>query len=317
LRILITGITGMAGSHLADYLLTMEQREVHGTYRHRSKLDNIEHIQDRIDLELCDMTDSASVRKVVKKCQPHVIFHLAAQSYVPASWNAPSDTIYTNVIGEVNLLEAARDLDTPPTIVIAGTSEEYGLIEPKDLPIREKCPLRPLSPYGVSKVAQEMLALQYHRSYGLRTIVTRAFNHEGPRRGDVFVTSSFAKQIVQIEKHKKEPLLRVGDLTAKRDWSDVRDVVKAYWLASQWCYFGEVYNIASGKSLTVGKMLDMLRALSKAEFTVYQDPARMRPSDIPELRGDSTKFRDLTGWKPEIPLRQTLKDLLDYWRERI
>ncbi|MCK4231535.1 GDP-mannose 4,6-dehydratase, partial [candidate division WOR-3 bacterium] len=204
-----------------------------------------------------------------------------------------------------------------PLIHIAGSSEEYGLVHPDEVPIAETNPLRPLSPYGVSKVAQDLLAFQYFKSYGLKVIRTRAFNHTGPRRGEVFATSNFARQIVMIEKGKAEPLIRVGNLDAVRDFSDVRDIARAYTLALEKGEPGEVYNICSGKGLKIRQLLDMLLAQSKVDIEIKEDPARMRPSDVGFLIGDATRFRAKTGWKPEIPFEQTLADLLDFWRERV
>ena len=337
MRVLITGVTGMAGSHLADYLLQKKGLEVFGTFRWRSRMDNLDDLKraDRLNIITCDrgakpstssaklnlmeadIGDAFSMNRAISVVKPERIFHLAAQSYVPASWWAPAETLHTNIIGEVNLLEAVRTEGIDPTIHIAGSSEEYGYVLPNEIPVKETNPLRPLSPYGVSKVAQEMLAYQYCRSYGIKTIVTRGFNHEGPRRGDVFVTSSFAKQIAEIEKGLREPVIYTGDLSSKRDWSDVRDFVKAYWLAAEKGTPGEVYNIGSGKALEVREMLDMLLGMSDIKVEVRSDPTRLRPSDVKVLVCDSTKFRKLTGWKNEIPFKQTLKDLLDYWRERV
>jgi len=327
----------MAGSHLADYLLQKKGLEVFGTFRWRSRMENLDDLkkEDRLNIITCDrgtkpstssaklnlmeadIGDAFSMNRAISVVRPDRIFHLAAQSYVPASWWAPAETLHTNIIGEVNLLEAVRTEGIDPTIHIAGSSEEYGYVLPNEIPVKETNPLRPLSPYGVSKVAQEMLAYQYCRSYGIKTIVTRGFNHEGPRRGDVFVTSSFAKQIAEIEKGLREPVIYTGDLSSKRDWSDVRDFVKAYWLAAEKGTPGEVYNIGSGKALEVREMLDMLLGMSDIKVEVRSDPTRLRPSDVKVLVCDSTKFRKLTGWKNEIPFKQTLKDLLDYWRERV
>lgn len=318
MRVLITGITGFAGSHLADYILAEQPHvEIFGTHRWRSRFENIEHLRNDIQLVETELRDYTSVCKALDQCRPDAIFHLAAQSYVPTSWTAPSDTLTTNIIGQTNLFEAIRDLGLDPVIQIAGSSEEYGLVLPDEVPIREDNPLRPLSPYAVSKVAQDLLAYQYFKSYGLRTIRTRGFNHTGPRRGDVFVTSNFAKQIARIELGKSEPVIRVGNLDAQRDFTDVRDIVRAYWLTVEKGEVGEVYNLASGVAISIREMLDRLLGLSKCEVRIEIDTDRLRPSDVEILVGDSTKFRDRTGWEPRIPFDQTLQDLLDYWRERI
>lgn len=317
MRILITGITGFVGSHLAEYALSRGDVEVFGTVRWRSRMENIEHLLGRVHLIDCDLRDPVAVRKTLDEVRPGYIFHLAAQSYVPTSWKAPAETLITNIISELNLLEAMRDLDLDARVQVAGSSEEYGLVFERETPITEENPLRPLSPYAVSKVAQDMLAYQYHRSYGIYTVRTRAFNHEGPRRGYVFVTSNFAKQIAEIEKGKKEPVIEVGNLNARRDFTDVRDMVRAYWLALEKGKPGEVYNIGSGRAVTIREMLDILLSFTDREIEIRPMPERMRPSDVELLVCDCRKFRDLTGWKPEIPLEKTLEDTLNYWRERV
>ena len=314
MRALITGISGFVGSHLAEYLIK-NGVEVFGSIRWRSRLDNIVHIKDRINLIETDMRESHSVVGLIKNTEPDLIFHLAAQSFVPTSWNAPQDTIYTNVIGTVNLLEAVRSSKIDPKIHIAGSSEEYGLVNHDEVPIKETNQLRPLSPYGVSKVAEEMLGFQYFRSYSLKSVITRAFNRSGPRRGDVFVESNFAKQIADIERGEK-PVMYVGNLEAQRDFTDVRDVIKAYVMALEKCRPGETYNICSEKAVKIKDMLDMLLSMSKKNILIERDEKRMRPSDVNLLVGDCSKFRKATGWKPEIPLEKTLEDLLDYWRQK-
>lgn len=262
----------------------------------------------------CDLHDSSSVRRMMEHVQPDWIFHLAAQSYVLSSWHAPADTISNNIIGQLNILESMRELNINCRMLIAGSSEEYGLVNPDELPIKETNPLRPMSPYAVSKVGQDMLAYQYYMSYGFHLIRTRAFNHSGPRRGDVFVESNFAKQIVDIEKGRKEPIVRVGNLKAKRDFTDARDIVRAYCLAIEKGKPGDVYNLCSGKAISIQNLLDILVSKAGVEIKIEIDPNRLRPSDVPILLGDYTKFNKLTGWKPEIQLEKTLEDLLDYWR---
>lgn len=316
-KALITGITGMAGSHLADYLLALGDIEVHGTKRWRSRTENIDHLEGQITLHDCDLTDFKNTFDIIQKVKPDFIFHLAAQSFVPTSWVSPAATLTDNITMQVNVFEAVREVGIDPMIQIALSSEEYGMVYPDEVPINEDNPLRPLSPYAVSKVAQDLMGYQYNQSYGLKVIRTRTFNHEGPRRGDVFVTSNFAKQIAEIEAGKKEPVIYVGNLQAKRDWTDVRDTVRGYWLAVNKCTPGDVYVIASGETRTVQAMLDLLLSMSNVKVEIKQDPSRMRPSDVEILLGDYSKFNKETGWKPEIPFEKMMEDLLNYWRERV
>ncbi len=318
MRVLITGITGFAGSHLADYILENHPDvRLYGLVRWRSRMENILHIQEKIELFEADLKDIVSLRKSLAEIKPDRIFHLAAQSFVPFSWKCPAETFAINAIGQINLFEAILSLGLSPKIQVAGSSEEYGLVNSDEVPMREENPLRPLSPYAVSKVAQDFLAWQYFKSYGLRTVRTRGFNHTGPRRGEVFICSNFAKQIAEIEKKKREPVIFVGNLEAKRDFTDVRDTVRAYWLSLEKGEEGEVYNIGKGKTCSMKEVLDMLLSKSKVHVKVEVDSKRLRPSDVPVLLSDCTRFRKLTGWEPKIPFSQSLQDLLDYWRERV
>ncbi len=316
LKVLITGISGFAGSHLAEYCLTKDA-EVFGTIRWRSRMENIDHIKDKLHLLDCDIRDASSASSVLAETRPDYIFHLAAQSFVPTSWKAPAETLTTNIIGEVDIFEAVRELKLDTRIQLACSSEEYGMVYESEIPVKETNPLRPLSPYGVSKVAQDLLGYQYHQSYGMHIVRTRAFNHEGPRRGEVFVVSNFAKQIAMIEKGLSEPVIKVGNLESSRDFTDVRDIAKAYWLALEKGEPGDVYNIASGRAVKIRDMLNMLLEMSSVKVEIKKDASRMRPSDVPILLGDSTKFREKTGWQPEIPFEKTLEDTLNYWREKI
>jgi GDP-4-dehydro-6-deoxy-D-mannose reductase len=316
MRVLITGITGFVGSHLADYLVARDDIEVFGTHRWRSRMDNVEHLRGRVTLVECDLGDPAAVRRMLGTVRPARVFHLAAQSYVPTSWLAPSETFRTNVGCQLNLFEAARDLGLDARFQIAGSSEEYGLVHPDEVPLREESPLRPLSPYAVSKVAQDLLAYQYWKSHRLFTVRTRGFNHTGPRRGEVFVTSNFARQIAEIERGRREPVVRVGNLDALRDFTDVRDMVRAYWLALERGEPGEVYNICSGRAFKIQQVLDILVGLSQVKVEVREDPDRLRPSDVPILLGDCSRFQRVTGWAPTIPFEVTIKDVLEYWRAR-
>lgn len=318
MRVLITGITGFAGSHLADYILENHpDTEVFGLVRWRSRRENILHIQDRVRLCEADLKDSTSLKKCLAEIRPDRIFHLAAQSFVPTSWTCPAETFAINAIGQVNLFETVLDLKINPKIHIAGSSEEYGMVYENEIPMKETNPLRPLSPYAVSKVSQDLLGWQYFQSYGLRTVRTRGFNHTGPRRGEVFICSNFAKQIAEIEKGKRDDVIYVGNLEARRDFTDVRDMVRGYWLSLEKGQEGEVYNIGSGRNHTMKQVLEMLLSLSRVNVKVEVDPARLRPSDVPVLLSDASKFVELTGWKPQIPFKKALEDLLNYWRDRV
>src|SRR5437899_285624 len=289
-RLLITGITGFVGSHLAEFALARGVA-VSGSCRWRSKTENIDHIRDRVELIECDIRDLSSMQNLLDRSVPDYIVHLAAQSFVAASWQAPAETLSTNIIGQVNLLEALRARRAHARCLIIGSSEEYGLVEQDELPIRETNPLRPLSPYAVSKVTQDLMGYQYFKSYGLALIRTRAFNHDGPRRGDVFVTSNFAKQIAEIEAGRRAPVIHVGNLKTQRDFTDVRDVVRAYWLLLERGAPGEVYNIFSGRAWSIQEVLDFLLSGSRVRsIAVTEDPARLRPSDVPVLVGDASRL---------------------------
>jgi GDP-4-dehydro-6-deoxy-D-mannose reductase len=316
-KVLITGITGFAGSHLAEYVLTMPDTEVYGIKRWRSRTEFIDHLSNKIKTLECDLRDLTSVTNIIREIKPDKIFHLAAQSFVPTSWSAPGESLTTNIIGNLNIFEAVRHLDTDPWIQIACSSEEYGMVYPDELPIKETNPLRPLSPYAVSKVGQDLLSYQYYMSYKLNVVRTRGFNHTGPRRGEVFVSSNFAKQIAEIEQGKREPVIYVGNLEAIRDFTDVRDMVKGYWLALEKGEPGEVYNICSGKGYKIQEILDILFSLTDQKVEVKIDETRLRPSDVPVLIGDNSKFRKQTGWKPTIPFKKIMEDLLQYWREKL
>ena len=317
MRLLITGITGFVGSHMAEYAIS-RGAEVIGSVRWRSRTENIEHLQGQLRLIECDLRDTASVHRLLAASVPTHVIHLAAQSFVGASWHMPGETLSTNMTSQLNLLEGIRDFPDPPRFLAIGTSEEYGLVYPDELPIRETNPLRPLSPYAVSKVGQDLMGFQYFQSYGLPIVRTRAFNHEGPRRGDVFVTSNFAKQVAEIESGRQDPVIHVGDLTPRRDYSDVRDIVRGYWMLLEQGEPGEVYNLCSGRSWTIQRVLDFYLDRSQAKgIAVQVDPARLRPSDVMVLEGDPSKIHKALGWQTEIPFEQTLTDLLEYWRGRV
>ena len=319
MKVLITGISGFVGSHLAEHCLSLGW-EVHGTIKTHHLGDEMQRLIGikgaEVYLYECDLQNKGRVFSVLNKVKPDKIFHLAGQSYVPISWEDPEGTILNNILCELNIFEACRELKIDPVIQIACSSEEYGTVKPEECPIRETNQLRPLSPYAVSKISQEMLGIQYAQTYGMKIVVTRAFNHEGARRGKLFVTSGFASQIAAIEKGEQEAVMKVGNLEAWRDFTDVRDMVRAYVLASEKCKYGEPYNISSGKKHKINEVLNVLLRMTDANITVEQDKNKMRPSDLPVLHGDSTKFRTQTGWKPTISFEQMLADILQYWREK-
>ena len=320
-KVLITGITGFVGSHLADYILaSFPKVQIAGLLRWRAPIENIRHILGQITLEYGDLLDIPSLKSILSSQQPDVIFHLAAQSYVPFSYSAPVATIYANTIGTCNLLEAVKELKLAsgydPIIHICSSSEVYGQVKQEEVPIREDNPFRPASPYAVSKVGEDMLGFQYWLSWGIKTIRTRMFTHTGPRRGEVFVVSTFAKQIAAIEYGQQPPTVKVGNLDSIRTFLDVRDAVKAYWLLVEKCPPGEVYNIGGTETMTIGEMLNRLLRLSKVkDIEVKVDKSRLRPSDVTLQIPCIDKFTAATNWKPEIQFDKTLEDTLDYWRD--
>ncbi|MFQ6014450.1 MAG: GDP-mannose 4,6-dehydratase [Anaerolineae bacterium] len=315
MRALITGIGGFAGSHLAEYLLGLGDWEVWGlvyaSYR------NIAHIQDRLRLLEGDARDREVVTDLLRRSRPDHIYHLAGQAFVPSSWKDPWATLETNIKTQLNILQVTVDLGLEAKILVVGSNEEYGQIRPDELPVKETNPLRPDSPYGVSKIAQDMLGLQYYLSHGLHTVRVRPFNHLGPRQSERFVAPAFAKQMAEIEAGLRPPVLRVGNLTPQRDFTDVRDVVRGYHLAVSKGEPGEVYNIGSEVACPIQRILDLLLDMGDVSVSVEEDPARFRPSDVPVSVSDCSKFRRQTGWRPEIPLEKSLGDVLDYWRMQV
>jgi GDP-mannose 4,6-dehydratase len=315
---LVTGITGFVGSHLTELLLSQGD-EVHGTCRWRSPKDNLidAGVLDKVNLWLCDLNDLKSLQTVIKEVKPDRIFHLAAMSYVPTSYLAPADTLKTNVVGTCNLLEACRELNPMPVVHICSSSEVYGNPSTEHIPITEDCPLNSISPYAVSKVGEDRLGYMYNKTYGMPTIITRAFTHGGPRRGYVFFESAFARQIALIEANKQEPMLKVGNLDSVRTYMDVRDTVKAYELLTRAGQYGEVYNIGGNITKTVGEYLDILLGMSKVKnIQVIKDPALFRPADATLQIPDLTKIHSL-GWRAEITVEQSFEEMLEYWRGKI
>lgn len=318
MRVLITGITGMVGSHLADYILDNHSYvKVHGLVRWRSPLNNIQHILPRITLHQAELRDLNSMIQLIKVVKPDWIFHLASQSYVSSSFNAPVDTLHTNIIGTANLLDAVRISGLSPRIHVCSSSEVYGQVTEDEVPIKETNPFRPASPYAVSKVGEDMIALQYFLSYGMDIVRTRMFTHTGPRRGDVFAESSFAKQIAMVENGLCKNPIKVGNLDSVRTWSDVRDAVRAYWLLLDKCPAGEVYNIGGKITMTIGEILNILMCLSKVGIKHKVDSNLLRSSDVTLQIPDITKFQSATSWEPKITFMKTMLDLLNYQRGKL
>jgi GDP-4-dehydro-6-deoxy-D-mannose reductase len=318
MRALITGITGFVGSYLAEHLLsTHPDVELFGLHRWRSASADVADLAPVVRLTDGDLLDATSILRALHASRPDVIFHLAASSSVASSWDTPAEIMQVNVMGTLHLLEAMRQMDLDAPVVLACSAEGYGAVAEKDLPIREDAPFRPVSPYAVSKAAVDLLAFQYFQTFRLRTIRLRLFNHCGPRQSDRFVISALARQIAEIEAELRPPEVRVGNLEARRDFVDVRDVVRAYWLAATKGSPGECYNVATGRSHSVRQVLDHLLTLSDAVVDVVFDPGRLRPAEIPRLEGDASRFRTATGWEPAIPFEQTLYDTLEFWRGRI
>jgi len=315
LKALITGIAGFAGSHLADYLVANTELQIFGIVRSRD--NNIAHLRDRLTLSRGDLCDGDWVIGVLKETEPDYIFHLAAQAFVPLAWRAPWDTLENNIRGELNLLEGIITLGMAPRILVVGSGDEYGLVYPDELPVRETNPLRPYNPYGVSKIAQDLLGYQYFASHELPIVRVRPFNHFGPRQEPSFVAAAFAKQIAEAEEGLRGPDIMVGNLEARRDFTDVRDIVRGYHLALLYGEPGEVYNLGSEKAYAIGELLEVLLGMSALPLEVKPDPERMRPSDVSVLVSDCSKFRAQTGWEAAISFEEGLKALLDHWRRKV
>jgi len=321
-RILITGITGFVGSHMADFLLDKKNIELYGLKRwNLSRLRNVRHLLDdkRVTFFDCDIIDPIATREVIAKIRPDKIFHFAAQSFVSPSWLHPSAYMDVNFKGTVNLMEACRIAGINPRILIAGSPEEHGDIKAEELPITESTILRPVNPYAVTKVAQDLIGYVYHRSYGMNIIRTRAFNHEGPRRDNVFGLSWYAYQIARIEAGKQKPILETGHTGDKRNFTHVKDMVEGYFLAMEKAVPGELYLIGSDEQdhiCTFKEALNQMIKLSNVKnIKVKVNQKYVRPTTLPFLIGDTSKFRKLTGWKPKIGLDQIFSDVLNYWRE--
>ena len=324
-KALITGITGMVGSHLADYLIDKTDWEIYGLCRWRSPLDNISHLLQRVNeknrvyLVYGDLRDYISIHEAVRKAKPDYVFHLAAQSYPMTSFDSPLDTLETNVQGTANVLEALRKNDIKAVTHVCASSEVYGRVPREKLPIDEECTFHPASPYAISKVGTDLIGRFYAEAYGMTVMTTRMFTHTGPRRGDVFAESTFAKQIAMIEADLIPPVVKTGNLESLRTFADVRDAVRAYYmLVTVNPLPGAYYNIGGIFSCTVGEMLKTLLSFSAVKnIKVETDAERLRPIDADLQVPNTSKFKAVTGWEPEIPFEQTMKDLLNYWRSRV
>ena len=321
----ITGITGMVGSHLADFLLKNTDWKIFGLARWDDDLDNINHLlplidnKHRIELIYGDLNDMSSLMFAISKCKPDFVFHLAAQSYPKTSFEAPIDTLNTNIIGTAKLLESIRKLNLNPIIHVCASSEVFGRVPKECLPIHEEVGFHPASPYAISKVGTDLVGRFYGEAYNMKVMTTRMFTHTGPRRGDVFAESTFAKQIAMIEAGLIKPEIKVGNLDSLRTWSDVRDAVRAYYLlVTENPIPGEYYNIGGTYTCTVREMLNYLLENSKVKnIKIVVESERLRPIDADLQVPDTTKFQNHTGWKPEISFEKTMDDLLEYWRKRI
>lgn len=314
-RVLLTGIAGFAGSFLADLLVREPAVELHGiVHRHDRR---IAHLAGRVVLHRGDLRNALWVSEVIDAVRPDYTMHLAAWSDVGGSWKQPWTTYELNIQCQLNLLEAVRRWQPSCRTLVVSSNEIYGLVDPADLPIDEETPFRPNSPYGVSKIAQDMMALQYFNSHQMHIVRARSFNHLGPGQADDFAASAFARQIAEIELGLRDPVVRVGNLSAERDFTDVRDVVRAYWMLAQHGVAGQCYNVGSGAPRSIRWLLDTLLELTPAQIAVEIDPARLRPSDVPCSYCSNQRLALATGWQPAIDLRTSLKDLLESWRAQL
>lgn len=315
-RVLITGASGFAGSFLAQFLSEKKDLQLFGTYLLDESKQNLSSVKN-IELRKVNLINEEEVSNLIDEIKPDFIYHLAALSSPSDSFLKPKETFINNVSSEINILESVRKSQAEAKILIISSAEIYGKVDKNNLPISEEIPFNPTNSYAVSKLAQDFLGLQYFNTYQLGVVRVRPFNHIGPRQSEKFVVSAFAKKIAEIEKGKRENILTVGSLEAKRDFTDVRDMVKAYVLALEKGEPGEVYNIGRNKSYKISYILEFLLSQSKVKIEVKEDFSLFRPADNPELLCDSSKFKSKTGWIPEIKIEDSLKDTLDYWREII
>jgi GDP-4-dehydro-6-deoxy-D-mannose reductase len=312
----ITGIGGFVGSHLAEHLLASGW-QVSGSLSPRGHDELLLAVRDRLQLRCLEITDAEALRAALTESRPDTIFHLAGSAHVGSSFSAAAATLRVNLFGTLAVLEASRTLDPRPALVLAGSSEQYGLVDPALQPIRESTSTEPENPYGVSKLAAELLTRQAGRDEGFRVVCARCFNHIGPRQEPNFLVASIAFQIARMEAGKQETVLWLGNLKTQRDFTDVRDIARAYRCLAERGRGGEFYNVASGRATPIEAVVEAFRRLARVDFETRLDPSRLRPSDPPLKLGDASKLRLETGWQPEIPLETSLRDTLDYWRARL
>lgn len=317
MKVLITGITGLIGSHLADFLLEKDSIELVGLKRFRSDAENINRLLGRVEIVEGDIEDLSSTRYVIEKVRPQIIFHMAAQSYPKESWNAPFTTMHANIDGTINILETVRNFDPSTKVLIACSSAEYGFIKENEGPIRENRILKPLSPYGISKVAQELLGYEYFENFKIQTFLPRYFNQVGPGQGERTSLQTFCHQVAMIEKGKQEPKIYVGNLLPKRDFLDVRDGVKATWAIVEKGKPATPYNICSGVAPTIKEVLDLVLSLANVKPEIVIEKSRLRPTDEPILLGDNSRLKKDTGWQSNIPLKETVENVLNWWRDHL
>jgi GDP-4-dehydro-6-deoxy-D-mannose reductase len=314
IKALITGMTGFIGSHLAEFLLSKDM-DVVGTVWDETELKNVEAVKDKVRILNCDIRDEERVLQIISDEKPDRIFHLAAQSFPTVSWDEPTRTLDTNVLGTSHIFEAVRKSKIDPIVLVACSSAEYGFVSESEVPVSEDHVLLPLHPYGVSKVAQDLLAYQYYQNFALKTVRARIFNTTGPRKTND-VCSDFTNRIVKIEKGKEKEML-VGNLEPKRDITDVADVVNALWLLTEKGKMGEAYNVCSSRAYRIKDILKMAISLSSVDIKFKQDPNKLRPTDEPIIMGDNTEIKEDCGWVPKMQMEETLDRMLDYWRKEI
>lgn len=318
MRVLVTGISGFIGSHLAEYLTqALPNVELFGLVRPRACVLALKKVADRIKIIEADVRDQGSVLKALSEVRPDRIFHLAGQSAAEMSFRAPAETFTSNALGTVHLLEALLELQINPVVLIASSAEVYGLAYADELPLRETASFRPLSPFGVSKAAQDLLGFQYYKAYGLKVIRARIFNTLGPRQPVYYQVSSLARQIAEIEKKKRDPVLKVSNLETKKDYTDIRDLVRALWLISEKSEPGEVLNLGSGQAWSGNEILKLMLGMTRAKLVLESEDKKSTWPEPPILLADISRLVRLTGWKPQISLKQSVLDLINYWREQV